>query len=182
MKQRSFFNQPWAPGNLRIFSYHKLCPLIIKVLPPCLCSGSRLGPFFLWQKCSRRGLTFPKAKESQPLAWQYYPLTSENPLNFYHSWSKLPPPKQNPILILDLMCFCTSTNKPTLASLPVVLLKPCFVFRVARIFSFRWILFLMGLMTSYWISVFWCPSRQIAVSSESLPGWSCLGKKLTCLC
>ena len=35
------------------------------------------------------------------------------------------------------MYFYTSMNKSTLASLPVASLKPCFVFRVARIFSFR---------------------------------------------
>lgn len=30
----------------------------------------------------QKEITVPKAKESQALAWQYYPLTSENPFEF----------------------------------------------------------------------------------------------------
>lgn len=48
-----------------------------------------------------------------------------------------PPPRKNLILVLHLRVSFTSTNNPTLASLPVASLKPCFGFSVAKILSFR---------------------------------------------
>lgn len=45
--------------------------------------------------------------------------------------------QQKPILYSIWHVSCTSTNKPTLASLPVASLKPCFGIRVTRILSFH---------------------------------------------
>ena len=59
-------------------------------------------------------------------------------MNFQHSWSEPPPsPKEPPFWFCIRGVSFTSTNKPTLASLQVASLKPCFGFSVARILSFR---------------------------------------------